>query len=330
MTARRIRSLPLSFLLLAVLFPVSIGHAAEKVTFRLDWSYWGGHAPFFVAIEKGFFARRDLDVAMQDGKGSRITAMVVGEGKDDFGFADATSVASGISQGLAAKVVAIIMAKNPNGIVFLEGTRIDRPKDLEGKIIGTSPGGSDATFLEAFLTKNDVDINKVRLEKMPGDAKPAALLARKVDGISAQGFYNMPILEAQGARPRQLLYADYGLPGLNYGVFTSKKMIQERPDTVRRFVAGIFEGWEYASANTDESIAILSKYVPLLDRTVARKQFLNMQQLLRTKNTEGKPLGWQSDDDWIQTLDGLEQYAGMKGRLPIQEYFTNYFIEVKR
>src|SRR6516162_10065271 len=147
------------------------GQAAEKVTLRLDWSYWGGHAPFFVAVEKGFFARHGLDVAVQDGKGSRITTIIVGEGKDDFGFADSTSVASGISQGLAAKVVAIIMAKNPNGIVFLEGTRIDRPKDLEGKIIGTSPGGSDATFLEAFLTKNDVDINKVRLEKMPGDAK---------------------------------------------------------------------------------------------------------------------------------------------------------------
>ena len=38
------------------------GQAAEKVTLRLDWSYWGGHAPFFVAVEKGFFARQGLDV----------------------------------------------------------------------------------------------------------------------------------------------------------------------------------------------------------------------------------------------------------------------------
>ncbi len=246
-----------ALLSLSLLLPASAGRAAEKVTLRLDWSYWGGHAPFFVAVEKGFFARRGLDVAVQDGKGSRITAVVVGEGKDDFGFADSTSVATGISQGLGAKVIAIITA-----------------------------GGSDATLLEAFLTKNNVDLGKVKLEKMPGDAKPAALLARKVHGISSQGFYNMPILEAQGAKPRQLLFADYGLPGLNYGVFTSKKMIQERPDTVRRFVAATLEGWDYAIANTEDSIRILSKHVPLLDPKVARQQFINMQKLLRTKNTE--------------------------------------------
>src|SRR5215470_3160945 len=145
-------------LLLAMIAPAP---AAEKVTLRLDWSYWGGHAPFFVAVEKGFFAGRGLEVAIQDGKGSRITATVVGEGKDDFGFADAASVAALISQGLGAKVIAVLMGKNPNGIVFLEGTEIKRPKDLEGKTIGTSPGGSDATLLNAFLVKNNVDASKV-------------------------------------------------------------------------------------------------------------------------------------------------------------------------
>jgi NitT/TauT family transport system substrate-binding protein len=327
---RRMWFLGLSLAFIAVLVFPSSSQAVEKVTVRLDWSYWGGHAPFFVAIEKGFFARRGLDAVVQDGKGSRITAMLVGQGKDDFGHADASSVAAAISQGLSAKVIAIIMPKNPNGIVYLEGTPIESPKDLEGKIIGTSPGGSDATFLEGFLTRNNVDVGKVRLEKMPGDAKPAALLAGKVDGISAQGFYNMPILEAQGAKPRQLLYADYGLPGVNYGIFASTNLIQERPDTVRRFVPAILEAWEYAIAHKDEAIAILSKHVPLLDATVARRQFQNMQQLLHTKNTENKSLGWQSEEDWKETLDALEQYGGMSRRLPVEEYFTNEFIEVKR
>ena len=326
MTSNRKWSLIATLLLLSLVSPGDASLAAEKVTLRLDWSYWGGHAPFFVAIEKGIFARHELEVVVQDGKGSRITAVVVGEGKDDFGFADSTSVANGITQGLTAKVVAVIMAKNPNGIVFLEGTKIEQPKDLEDKVIGTSAGGSDATLLEAFVTKNNVDISKVRLEKMPGDAKPAALLARKVSGISSQGFYNMPILESQGAKPREMLFADYGLAGLNYGIFTSKKMIQDRPDTVRRFVTASLEAWKYAIANSDESIRILIKHVPLLDPKVARQQFANMLKLLHTKNTEGKPLGWQSRDDWNETLNGLEQHGGMKGRLPVDDYFTNDFV----
>lgn len=303
--------------------------ALEKVTLRLDWSHWGGHAPFFVAVEKGYFAKRGLEVAIQDGKGSRITATVVGEGKEDFGFADAATVAMVISQGVAAKVIAVIMGKNPNGIVFLEGTEIKTLKDLEGKTIGTSPGGADATLLPAFLekNKNNVDVSKIRFEKMPGDAKPAALLARKVDGISSQGFYNMPILEAQGGKPWELLYADFGLTGLSYSIVTSKKMIRERPDTIRRFLAGVLEGWEYAVKNVDEAIGVLKKNVPLIDVKVARQQLINMQKLFRTKNTEGKPLGWQSAEDWKETLDVLEKYAGMTGRRPLEEYFTNEFLE---
>ena len=219
------------------------------------------------------------------------------------------------------------MGKNPNGIVFLEGTDIKTPKDLEGKTLGTSPGGSDATLLPAFLAKNNVDTSTIRLENMPGDAKPAALLARKVDGISSQGFYNMPILEAQGAKPRELLFADFGLTGINYGIFTSKKMLRDKPDTVRRFLAAALEGWDYAVKNTDEAVGILKKHVPLIDVKVARQQFINTQKLFRTKNTEGKPFGWQSAEDWRETLDVLEKHAGMTGRLPLEEYFTNEFLE---
>jgi NitT/TauT family transport system substrate-binding protein len=299
---------------------------AEKVTLRLDWSYWGGHAPFFVAADKGYYGERGLDVAIQDGKGSRTTAMDVGAGNDDFGFADSSSVAALISQGLSATVVAMLMGKNPNGIVFLETEKIKGPKDLEGKTIGTSPGGSDATLLGAFLTRNGVDTSKVKLENMPGDAKPAALLSGKVDGISSQGFYNMPILEAQGAKPREILFADFGLPGVNYGIVTSNKMISERPDTVRRFVAGSLEGWDYAIAHPDEAIRILLKRVPLLDPKVSREQFINFQALLHTPNTVGKPLGWQSAEDWKQSLDVLEQYGGMANRKPLNAYFTNDFI----
>jgi NitT/TauT family transport system substrate-binding protein len=263
--------------------------AVEKVTLRLDWSYWGGHAPFFVAVEKGYFAKRGLEVAIADGKGSRITSTVVGEGKDDFGFADSATVATAISQGVAAKVIAVIMAKNPNGIVFLEGTDIKTPKDLEGKTIGTSPGGSDATLLPALFAKNNVDVGKVRLEKMPGDAKPAALLARKVDGVSSQGFYNMPILEARGARPRELLFADFGLTGLNFGIFTSKKMIRERPETVRRFLAGALEGWGYAIQNLDEAISILKKHVPLMDVQSRESNFSICRSCSEPRIPRGNP-----------------------------------------
>src|SRR5262249_3502950 len=49
--------------------------AAEKtketpITIRLDFIVGGNHAPWFVALEKGFYAKRGLNVTIQPGTGS--------------------------------------------------------------------------------------------------------------------------------------------------------------------------------------------------------------------------------------------------------------------
>ena len=43
-------------------------------------------------------------------------------------------------------------------------------------------------------------------------------------------------------------------------------------------------------------------------------------------NTEGKPLGWMSVDDWEAMNATLEKYGEMKGRKPATAYFTNDFL----
>src|SRR5262245_65586241 len=52
--------------------------AAEKtketpITIRLDFIVGGNHAPWFVASEKGFYAKRGLNVTIQPGTGSADT-----------------------------------------------------------------------------------------------------------------------------------------------------------------------------------------------------------------------------------------------------------------
>ena len=48
--------------------------------------------------------------------------------------------------------------------------------------------------------------------------------------------------------------------------------------------------------------------------------------ILRTKNTEGKPLGWSATDDWKDTQDLLEKYAKMKPQPDLGVYFTNEYL----
>jgi ABC-type nitrate/sulfonate/bicarbonate transport system substrate-binding protein len=40
--------------------------ALEKFPFRLNWTLYGEHAPFFVALDKGFYKEEGLDVEIVD------------------------------------------------------------------------------------------------------------------------------------------------------------------------------------------------------------------------------------------------------------------------
>ena len=55
---------------------------------RLDFIIGGKHAPWYVALEKGFYAKRGLNATIQASTGSADTVRTIGSGGADFGFAD--------------------------------------------------------------------------------------------------------------------------------------------------------------------------------------------------------------------------------------------------
>src|SRR5437868_345833 len=71
--------------------------ALEKATVRLDFLAAGYHAPFFMALEKGFYRQHGIDLQIADGKGSTATIQVVAGGSDTFGVAALSAVALAIS-----------------------------------------------------------------------------------------------------------------------------------------------------------------------------------------------------------------------------------------
>ena len=59
--------------------------AEDKVGVQLDWVVRGNHAMFFVAKEKGYFAKQNIDVtAIRRGTGSPNAMRLVGNGDAEF------------------------------------------------------------------------------------------------------------------------------------------------------------------------------------------------------------------------------------------------------
>src|SRR5499433_4097371 len=89
-------------------FTHSVSNAAETKmgTIRLDFIIGGKHAPWFVALEKGFYAKRGLTATIQAGSGSADTVRAIAAAAADFGFADISTAIVARSRGTPIQTVA--------------------------------------------------------------------------------------------------------------------------------------------------------------------------------------------------------------------------------
>ena len=76
---------------LLLFYGLSCGaQAAERTPANviLDFIIGGKHAPWYVALEKGFYAKRGLAVTIQASTGSADALRTIGSGGGDFGTVD--------------------------------------------------------------------------------------------------------------------------------------------------------------------------------------------------------------------------------------------------
>ena len=127
-------------LVLSMLFVPVLALAAETpATIRLDFIIGGKHAPWFVALEKGFYAKRGLNPTIQASTGSADTLRTIGSGGADFGFADAATMIVAKSRGTPVQAVAQFGYVGATILWRDEGV-IKGIKDLAGKSLAISPG----------------------------------------------------------------------------------------------------------------------------------------------------------------------------------------------
>jgi ABC-type nitrate/sulfonate/bicarbonate transport system substrate-binding protein len=178
--------------------------AADKVTFVTDFGYNGRHAYYFVALEKGYYARQNLDVQIVRGQGSADAVKQVAAGTAQIGFADTAAVILGrANDQIPTKLVAIVYAKPPHAIYVLKESGIAKPKDLEGKKLADTAFSAVPKLFQAYAKAANIDANKVTWLVAAADTLPGMLTTGRADGIG-QFTVGEPLL-AKSAAPKQIL-----------------------------------------------------------------------------------------------------------------------------
>ncbi len=188
--------------MLAVLFSLGLASpaadAADKITFVTDFGYNGRHAYYFVALEKGYYARQNLEVDIVRGQGSADAVKQVAAGTAQLGFADTAAVILGRGNDqIPTKLVAIVYAKPPHAIFVLKDSGISKPKDLEGKKIADTAFSAVPKLFDAYAKAAKIDGGKVTWLVATSDALPGMLKTGRADGIG-QFTVGAPLLAKTG------------------------------------------------------------------------------------------------------------------------------------
>jgi NitT/TauT family transport system substrate-binding protein len=295
--------------------------AADKATLRLNWYAHGIHAPFYAALDKGWYKDAGLDLEILEGSGSGTTVKLIGNRSNTFGFADAGTAIAGISQGVPVKVISPIYQINGFAVVTLADSGIKAPKDLEGKRLGVTPGDALSQLFPAFVSANRIDDSKITYVSMDASAKPPALMNRQIDAIIGGADDQAITVRSKGFAVTELRFAHYGVPTIGLSLLAHEDTIKENPRLVKRFLEATLRGWDFARKNPAEAIRIEKKYVPTLDESRGLSELNVAISCLFSK--DAKWLGRATDADWEKTVELMVKYRGLSDKLPASAYYTN-------
>jgi NitT/TauT family transport system substrate-binding protein len=306
---------------------VSAQQAPEKFVFSLNWFAVGDHAAYWVALDKGYFAQKGLDVTLENSKGSGDSIAKVDTGRADAGLADTVPVIGAISRGARVKIVGMVFDKTPLNFFSRKDAAVTKPKDLEGKTIGAPPGDSQRQAWPAFAKMHHIDPDKVTWVNIEPTAKMAALAEKRVDVI-ADYSTGMPFYDrALGPGKTVMMpWADTGFDLYSMSIIASEKTMKERPKALRAFLEAAYMGWRDVMLDPKGSLAIMKKRVPEIDLAIIEPNMMLGLDLMRTRLYADKGIGWIDEKKMCGSVDLVNTYMGLPKKVDCKSVYTTEFL----
>ncbi|TAK13973.1 MAG: myristoyl transferase [Anaerolineae bacterium] len=280
------------------------------------------YAPFYVAVEKGYFAEAGFEIEFDYSFETDGVALV---GADELPFAvvSAEQVLLARSQGIPVVYVATWFQDFPIAAIAGTESGIESPEDLRGQRIGL-PGLFGASYigLRALLNAGGLTEADVVMESI-GFNQVEAFASGQIPVVIGY-TNNEPIqLAAQGFEVNVLAVSDaISLPA--NGIITNEVIARENPERVAAFVGAFLRGLADVIENPEEAYDISLAYVEGLetaDRAVQMQVLLTSIDLWRTDE-----LGVSDQKAWENLQELLLEMGLMANPIDLKSAFSNEFL----
>ena len=319
------RSVPALLGLAAIVGAAFATSAQAEETMRLEWVMQGQFAGPIVAHEKGYYEEAGVDLTLLPAGPDIKPAVTVAQGSDSFGLGHPNQIIAARSNGVPLVMVMQFGQKSATTYVVRKEAGIASVGDMPGHSVGLWFGGDEHEFL-AMLNAAGVSQDDVQIISQGFDI--ISWLNGEYEVMQVTRFNELLQVYDNGFSRDDLVLLDpedYGVALISGGLFTTEKIIREKPDLVQGVVEATMRGWKDALADPGAAAEIVLKYNSELTLESQIAQIKAMGDLICAGPTLEGEFGKSVLADWETSQTVILEAGVVESAIDLEEGFTNQF-----
>jgi NitT/TauT family transport system substrate-binding protein len=307
----------------------AMAQGRDKVVLMLNWYLYSEHAPFFLGKERGYFDAENIDLDIQEGRGSGPTIQAVASKSATFGYADVGTMIKVGAKGAPVEAIGVALQKSPMAVMGLTEKNIKKPADIKGKIVAVTPGDSMSQIWPLFLKKTGLKEDDFKTVAGDAQTKLNSVINGQADLLLGYLMdQNIKIQDATRKPVTVIAFADYGVNLVVSGIIANKDMLKQNPGLAKRFMRAATKAFEDAEKSPEAAVDAMLKANPkagVRDSLIVGLKLTT--PLYHTADTAKNRPFRVSSRDMDESFRLLQEYGGLdKSAGKAEDYYTNAYL----
>jgi putative hydroxymethylpyrimidine transport system substrate-binding protein len=284
----------------------------QDARLMLDSAPGAIHAGLYLAQQRGY----------DDAEGVHLDVEQPGDGEDgvkalvsrqtDLALVDIHDLAIADAQGKDLVGVMALVQTPLGSVLTADGSRIRRPRDLEGQKVGVTGAPSDDAVVRSLVRGDGGDPAKVHEVRVGADPV-RALLSGRLSSATGRWSTDGVALAARKKGSKAFLVDDYGAPSYPEVVLAvTRETLETNEPVVRATIRALRRGYEATIDDPDSAISALTGEEPTLNRTLQDAEL----EAVSPSFTAGADFFGQLQPDVLAKWATWEQRFGIVGQKP--------------
>jgi NitT/TauT family transport system substrate-binding protein len=329
----RVFSQVLSAGLIAALGAGSGAGAAQaqstEISFILNWVAGGDHAPYYFAKQEGRYEEAGLDVNIEPGQGSQMSAQRTGLGTSQIGLSDLGTVLVVMGKGAEMVAVMNVYANSPYGMYWLKSSGIEGVEDFPGHSIGNPPADAARQMWPALAEAVGIEVDSVSWVNIQANAKLAALKSGAIDITTS--FYNIHHIFSRelGDDMGYFAWKEHGVNPYGNSIIVNREFLENNREAVAKFVEVTQAAFHECVETPEPCVQALVDANPGLNFDNELQNWKLVTELMSDETSQTQGLGYFDPERMKADYAFTQKYFEIEVPFEIEEAYTNEFLNTE-